>query len=121
MAFQEYRHLRQVVQEYGQEDEPMGGTNQDYAQEHPEVEDEEDLRLGEGEHHDAGELGERDAAKDVAAHLYQRRGDLLLCGHVAHGVGVHYMAAEFYGYAHTLKKIHLIYIYDNFFKILIFF
>lgn len=40
----------------------MGGAYQDYAQEHPEVEDEEDFRLREGEHHDAGELRERDAA-----------------------------------------------------------
>lgn len=82
----------------------MGRTNQDYAQEHPEVEYEENLRLGEGQHHDAGELGKRDAAKHVAAHLHKRRGDLLVGGHLAHGVRVHYMAAEFYRYTDTLKK-----------------
>ena len=36
-------------------------ADEDDAQVHPEVEDLEDLRLGEGQHDDPAELGQRDA------------------------------------------------------------
>ena len=43
----------------------MGGADEDDAQVHPEVEDLEDLRLGERQHHDPAELGQRDAGEDL--------------------------------------------------------
>ena len=43
----------------------MGGADEDDAQVHPEVEDLEDLRLGERQHHDPAELGQRDAGENL--------------------------------------------------------
>ena len=53
--------LTDVAENDGQEDESVGGADEDDAQVHPEVEDLEDLRLGEGQHDDPAELGQRDA------------------------------------------------------------
>ena len=43
----------------------MRGADEDDAQVHPEVEDLEDLRLGERQHHDPPELGQRDARQHL--------------------------------------------------------
>ena len=43
----------------------MGGADEDDAQVHPEVEDLEDLRLGERQHHDPAKLGQRDARENL--------------------------------------------------------
>lgn len=45
----------------------MRGPNQYDSEVHAEVEDLEDLRVGERQHHDAGKLGQRDAGEDAAA------------------------------------------------------
>ena len=52
--------LTDVAENDGQEDESVGGADEDDAKVHPEVEDLEDLRLGEGQHDDPTELGQRD-------------------------------------------------------------
>ena len=55
-----FHSLTDIAEDDGEEDEPVRGADEDDAQVHPEVEDLEDLRLGERQHHDPPELGQRD-------------------------------------------------------------
>ena len=57
--------LTDIAEDDWEEDEPVRGADEDDAQVHPEVEDLEDLRLGERQHHDTTELGQRDARQHL--------------------------------------------------------
>ncbi len=57
--------LTDIAKKDREEDEPVSGSDQDDAQVHAEVEDLEDLRLGEGQHHDPSELGQGDAGEHL--------------------------------------------------------
>ena len=59
------RPLTCVAEQDGQEDESVRCAEHDDAEVHAEVEDAEQLRLGEGEHRDAAELRQRDAAQHL--------------------------------------------------------
>lgn len=94
--------LTQEAQKDGQQDEPVSGTEQHNAQVHAEVEYLEDLRLGKGQHDDAGKLGERDAGQDTAARRGHRLyGALASCANGL-GVGTHNVRNELYADAHAL-------------------
>ncbi len=58
--------LTDIAKKDREEDEPVSGADQDDAQVHAEVEDLEDLRLGEGQHHDPSELGQGDAGEHLS-------------------------------------------------------
>ena len=64
------RSLTDIAEDDGEEDESVGGADEDDAQVHPEVEDLEDLRLGERQHHDPAELGQRDARQNLQKHIF---------------------------------------------------
>ena len=57
--------LTYVAEKNGQDDESVCGADQHDAQVHTEVENLEDLGLGEGQDHDAAELGQRDAGQHL--------------------------------------------------------
>ncbi len=57
--------LTYVAKQDREEDETVGGADENNAQVHPEVEDLEDLRLGEGQDDDAAELRQRDPGKNL--------------------------------------------------------
>ena len=63
-------NLTNVGEKHGQEYESVCSPYENDAQVHAEVEDLEDLGLGEGEDHDAAELGQGDAGQ----HLEKKRG-----------------------------------------------
>ena len=63
------RSLTDIAEDDGEEDESVRGADEDDAQVHPEVEDLEDLRLGERQHHDPTELGQRDARQHLQTYI----------------------------------------------------
>ena len=63
------RSLTDIAEDDGEEDESVRGADEDDSQVHPEVEDLEDLRLGERQHHDPAELGQRDARQNLQTYF----------------------------------------------------
>ena len=57
--------LTYIAEQHRQEDESMRGPQQHYGQVHAEVEDLEDLRLGQGQNEDATKLGQCDPAENL--------------------------------------------------------
>ena len=54
-----------VAEQDGEEDEAMGGSQQHHGQVHAEVEDLEDLGLGQGQDQDAPKLGQGDPTEHL--------------------------------------------------------
>ena len=57
--------LTKVAEEDREEYKSMGGTKHHYSQVHAEVEDLEELRLGEVQHDNTKQLGQRDTAQNL--------------------------------------------------------
>ena len=65
--------LTYVAEQHGQEDESVRGPQQHHGQVHAEVEDLEDLRLGQRQDEDASELSQRDPAEHLPPrHIRER-------------------------------------------------